>query len=170
MPMQLSPRPLLRSMENRGSPTYRHGYEIFFSDSLSSSLANPTTRWWKTARPIYRDKKSPNGIVPTLKTFFANAESSTWVAWKQVTSKQQVNFEERVTMEGWSDESRHSSHSPVSRAGQRIFTTSPPRKPSGPFCTPSPSISPTKAPTGRTFNTSISCLPKPPAKKPPMMP
>lgn len=49
---------------------------------------------------IYRDKKSPNGIVPTLKTFFANAESSTWIAWKQVTSKQQANFEERVTMEG----------------------------------------------------------------------
>jgi glucosylglycerol-phosphate synthase len=51
-------------------------------------------------KTIYRDKKSPNGIVPTLKTFFANAESSTWIAWKQVTSKQQVNFEERVTMEG----------------------------------------------------------------------
>ncbi|MEO0458580.1 MAG: glucosylglycerol-phosphate synthase [Cyanobacteria bacterium P01_A01_bin.114] len=51
----------------------------------------------------YRDKKSPNGIVPTLKNFFANADQSTWVAWKQVTSKQQVNFEERVTMEGGSD-------------------------------------------------------------------
>ena len=49
---------------------------------------------------VYRDKKSPNGIVPTLKTFFANAESSTWIAWKQVTSKQQANFEERVVMEG----------------------------------------------------------------------
>jgi glucosylglycerol-phosphate synthase len=24
-------------------------------------------------KTIYRDKKSPNGIVPTLKTFFANA-------------------------------------------------------------------------------------------------
>ncbi|NEP17174.1 MAG: glucosylglycerol-phosphate synthase [Leptolyngbya sp. SIO4C1] len=51
----------------------------------------------------YRDKKSPNGIVPTLKNFFANADQSTWVAWKQVTSKQQANFEERVTMEGGSD-------------------------------------------------------------------
>lgn len=52
---------------------------------------------------VYRDKKSPNGIVPTLKTFFANAESSTWIAWKQVTSKQQANFEERVVMEGGSE-------------------------------------------------------------------
>jgi glucosylglycerol-phosphate synthase len=52
---------------------------------------------------FYRDKKSPNGIVPTLKTFFANAESSTWIAWKQVNNKQQAKFEERVTMEGGSD-------------------------------------------------------------------
>lgn len=51
----------------------------------------------------YREKKSPNGIVPTLKSFFANAEQSTWVAWKQVTSKQKTNFEERVTMEGGKD-------------------------------------------------------------------
>ncbi|NET31963.1 MAG: glucosylglycerol-phosphate synthase [Cyanothece sp. SIO1E1] len=51
----------------------------------------------------YREKKSPNGIVPTLKSFFANAEQSTWVAWKQVNSKQQVQFEERVTMDGGSD-------------------------------------------------------------------
>ncbi|WP_008309759.1 glucosylglycerol-phosphate synthase [Leptolyngbya sp. PCC 6406] len=49
---------------------------------------------------VYRDKKSPNGIVPTLKTFFANAKSSTWIAWKQVPQKQQNDFEERVTMEG----------------------------------------------------------------------
>lgn len=52
---------------------------------------------------IYRDKKSPNGIVPTLKSFFANAESSTWIAWKQVASKQQANFEERIVMEGGSE-------------------------------------------------------------------
>ena len=49
---------------------------------------------------IYRDKKSPNGIVPTLKTFFANAESSTWIAWKQVADQQPAGFEERVVMEG----------------------------------------------------------------------
>ena len=53
---------------------------------------------------VYREKKSPNGIVPTLKSFFANAESSTWVAWKQVTPKQKENFEARVTMEGWSED------------------------------------------------------------------
>mgnify|MGYP006274206411 FL=1 len=57
----------------------------------------------ENGKTVYREKKSPNGIVPTLKSFFANAESSTWVAWKQVTAKQQENFEDRVTMEGWSD-------------------------------------------------------------------
>jgi hypothetical protein len=57
----------------------------------------------ENGKTVYREKKSPNGIVPTLKSFFANAESSTWVAWKQVTPKQQENFEDRVTMEGWSD-------------------------------------------------------------------
>ncbi len=48
----------------------------------------------------YRDKKSPNGIVPTLKSFFANAEHGTWVAWKQINSKQQGGFQERITVEG----------------------------------------------------------------------
>ncbi|MEL6351977.1 MAG: glucosylglycerol-phosphate synthase [Cyanobacteria bacterium J06627_28] len=51
----------------------------------------------------YREKKSPNGIVPTLKSFFANADQSTWVAWKQITPDQETDFEERVTMEGGSD-------------------------------------------------------------------
>jgi glucosylglycerol-phosphate synthase len=43
-------------------------------------------------KTVYRDKKSPNGIVPTLKTFFANAESATWIAWKQMKGKQQEQF------------------------------------------------------------------------------
>lgn len=51
----------------------------------------------------YREKKSPNGIVPTLKSFFSNADQSTWVAWKQVKPKESDGFEERVTMEGGSD-------------------------------------------------------------------
>ncbi|MEO1620924.1 MAG: glucosylglycerol-phosphate synthase, partial [Cyanobacteria bacterium J06632_3] len=51
----------------------------------------------------YREKKSPNGIVPTLKSFFANADQSTWVAWKQIKPEQSADFEECVTMEGGSD-------------------------------------------------------------------
>ena len=51
----------------------------------------------------YRDKKSPNGIVPTLKSFFANADQSTWVAWKQVKDLKKPGFIDRVTMEGGKD-------------------------------------------------------------------
>ncbi|AMW30375.1 glucosylglycerol-phosphate synthase [Arthrospira platensis] len=47
----------------------------------------------------YRAKKSPNGIVPTLKSFFANVNKGTWVAWKQVTAKQKADFQERVEVE-----------------------------------------------------------------------
>ncbi|MGF1495885.1 MAG: glucosylglycerol-phosphate synthase [Elainellaceae cyanobacterium] len=59
----------------------------------------------ENGKVFYREKKSPNGIVPTLKSFFTNAEHGTWVAWKQVTSKQQANFEERITMQGGDDKS-----------------------------------------------------------------
>lgn len=47
----------------------------------------------------YRAKKSPNGIVPTLKSFFANVNQGTWIAWKQVNAKQKANFEERIVVE-----------------------------------------------------------------------
>ncbi|MEO0539924.1 MAG: trehalose-6-phosphate synthase, partial [Cyanobacteria bacterium P01_A01_bin.105] len=51
----------------------------------------------------YRDKKSPNGIVPTLKSFFANADQSTWVAWKQVQDIANPDFADCVTMDGGKD-------------------------------------------------------------------
>ena len=57
----------------------------------------------ENGKTYYREKKSPNGIVPTLKSFFANADQSTWVAWKQITPEQAQGFESRVTMEGGSD-------------------------------------------------------------------
>ncbi|MFW6359334.1 MAG: glucosylglycerol-phosphate synthase [Chroococcales cyanobacterium] len=47
----------------------------------------------------YLPKKSPNGIVPTLKSFFATENGGTWVAWKQVKAKERENFEQRVTVE-----------------------------------------------------------------------
>jgi glucosylglycerol-phosphate synthase len=52
---------------------------------------------------FYRDKKSPNGIVPTLKSFFADAEQSTWVAWKQVGPKQRADFQARMTIDTLGD-------------------------------------------------------------------
>lgn len=44
----------------------------------------------------YRAKKSPNGIVPTLKSFFSSVNQGTWIAWKQVSEKDQGNFQERM--------------------------------------------------------------------------
>jgi hypothetical protein len=121
----------------------------------------------ENGKTVYREKKSPNGIVPTLKSFFANAESSTWVAWKQVAEDKQESFDERVTMEGWSD-APSSAAFPSPLNGSKTSTTSLLKKPSGRFCTPSPSTSPTKAQIGRTLSTLISCLPKLPPKKQPM--
>lgn len=57
----------------------------------------------ENGKVYYREKKSPNGILPTLKSFFADAEQSTWVAWKQVNAKQQAGFQERMSIDGLGD-------------------------------------------------------------------
>lgn len=54
----------------------------------------------ENGKTYYRPQKSPNGILPTLKSFFAGVEQGTWVAWKQVTAKTKKNFQEKVTVEG----------------------------------------------------------------------
>lgn len=50
---------------------------------------------------VYRENKSPNGIVPTLKSFFGRIEEGkgAWVAWKQVAAKQQEKFERVIRIE-----------------------------------------------------------------------
>ena len=53
----------------------------------------------KDGKIHYVAKKSPNGIVPTLKSFFADVNQGTWIAWKQVNSKQKAKFEHRVVVE-----------------------------------------------------------------------
>ncbi len=47
----------------------------------------------------YRPKKSPNGIMPTLKSFFGHVNRGTWVAWKQVSAEQKTDFQDRVQVE-----------------------------------------------------------------------
>lgn len=47
----------------------------------------------KDGKTIYRPHSSPNGIVPTLKSFFAEVERGSWIAWTQVKPKQQDEFE-----------------------------------------------------------------------------
>ncbi|MDJ0724482.1 MAG: glucosylglycerol-phosphate synthase [Prochloraceae cyanobacterium] len=47
----------------------------------------------------YLPKKSPNGIVPTLKSFFAEVSQGAWIAWKQITVKQKAKFQAKVQVE-----------------------------------------------------------------------
>ena len=47
-------------------------------------------------RVIYKENKSPNGIVPALKGFLSTAKDAVWVAWKQVPASGKVNFERTV--------------------------------------------------------------------------
>ena len=54
----------------------------------------------KDGKVLYLPKKSPNGIIPTLKSFFADVNQGTWIAWKQVNNKQKDKFEERIVVEG----------------------------------------------------------------------
>ena len=54
----------------------------------------------KDGKIHYVPKKSPNGIVPTLKSFFADVNQGTWIAWKQVDESQREDFEETVNIEG----------------------------------------------------------------------
>lgn len=47
----------------------------------------------------YLEKQSPNGIVPTLKSFFGNVQQGTWIAWTQVNDEQKDKFAARITIE-----------------------------------------------------------------------
>ncbi len=47
---------------------------------------------------VYRPHSSPNGIVPTLKSFFAEIDRGAWVAWTQVKAKQLATFQQVVTV------------------------------------------------------------------------
>ncbi len=50
----------------------------------------------ENGKTVYVQKKSPNGIVPTLRSFFADADQGTWIAWKQVSEAEKENFQQRV--------------------------------------------------------------------------
>lgn len=44
----------------------------------------------------YRPKKSPNGIIPTLKSFFTDVCQGTWIAWKQVSTEEKLRSPNRL--------------------------------------------------------------------------
>jgi glucosylglycerol-phosphate synthase len=47
-------------------------------------------------RVVYKENKSPNGIVPALKGFLSTAEDAVWVAWKQAPAAGKPMFERTV--------------------------------------------------------------------------
>ncbi|MEO6031969.1 MAG: glucosylglycerol-phosphate synthase, partial [Burkholderiaceae bacterium] len=44
-------------------------------------------------KTVLREHASPNGIVPTLKSFFGYADRCAWVAWKQIDPRRARGFE-----------------------------------------------------------------------------
>ncbi|MGJ4748840.1 hypothetical protein ACQV5M_20935, partial [Leptospira sp. SA-E8] len=47
----------------------------------------------ENGKAIYREHASPNGIVPTLKSFFGSVQRGAWVAWTQVEAGRKKHFE-----------------------------------------------------------------------------
>ncbi|MCI4662330.1 MAG: glucosylglycerol-phosphate synthase [Neomegalonema sp.] len=48
---------------------------------------------------VRRENKSPNGIVPTLKSFFGRVDQGSWIAWKEAEDPQNPAFERVVSIE-----------------------------------------------------------------------
>ncbi|KAF0676972.1 glucosylglycerol-phosphate synthase [Profundibacterium mesophilum] len=48
---------------------------------------------------VFRENKSPNGIVPTLKGFFGRVDKGAWVAWKLAEDPANPGFEKVVEIE-----------------------------------------------------------------------
>jgi len=47
----------------------------------------------------YRENKSPNGIVPTLKSFFGRVDKGAWIAWKHADDTANPDFERVIEIE-----------------------------------------------------------------------
>ncbi len=50
-------------------------------------------------KTIFRENSSPNGIVPTLKSFFGDADHGAWIAWKLSDDPANPDFERIVEIE-----------------------------------------------------------------------
>jgi len=50
-------------------------------------------------RIVLKENTSPNGIVPTLKSFFGRADQGSWVAWKLADDPANPDFERVITID-----------------------------------------------------------------------
>ncbi|MGR3494673.1 glucosylglycerol-phosphate synthase [Citreimonas sp.] len=53
----------------------------------------------ENGKTVLRENKSPNGIVPTLKSFFGSVDHGAWVAWKLAEDPSNPDFEKVVEIE-----------------------------------------------------------------------
>ncbi len=53
----------------------------------------------ENGKTVYRENKSPNGIVPTLKSFFGSIDHGSWIAWKLADDPANPEFERVVEIE-----------------------------------------------------------------------
>ena len=47
-------------------------------------------------KTVFRENKSPNGIVPTLKSFFGYVDKGAWIAWKEAEDPANPEFERTI--------------------------------------------------------------------------
>ncbi len=53
----------------------------------------------ENGRIVFRENSSPNGIVPTLKSFFGQVPHGAWVAWKLAEDVDSPDFERKVEID-----------------------------------------------------------------------
>ena len=71
------------------------------SDTKKSSFVivyhrQPYEEAVEDGKTVYKENKSPNGIVPALKGFFSTAKDAVWVAWKQAPASAKATFPRTV--------------------------------------------------------------------------
>ncbi len=53
----------------------------------------------ENGQTVFRENKSPNGIVPTLKSFFGGVTHGAWVAWKLAEDIDNPDFDQKVEID-----------------------------------------------------------------------
>ncbi|MFK7763933.1 MAG: glucosylglycerol-phosphate synthase [Roseobacter sp.] len=53
----------------------------------------------ENGKTVFRENKSPNGIVPTLKSLFGQVDHGSWVAWKLAEDINAPTFERRIEID-----------------------------------------------------------------------
>lgn len=91
-------------MPAKTTPTDKMSTQTKAADSMSSDLVivyhrQPYEEVEENGKTVFRENASPNGIVPTLKSFFGKAEHGAWVAWKLAEDPVNPGFERVVEID-----------------------------------------------------------------------